>query len=550
MNKPLLIVICDFMLISFLSLISGVDLDTEAAAAPVPKEPAEAEEDPVLGARDVVDLLEMALSEEQELQDSLKQERDQYRDQLSSARSLLQDREEVLEATQSALETAQGDLEATRNDVESLQDNLEEARTLLDDREAMVRGMEEERSRLEEDYQSTQRDLAQLQEEYQGVIDETRQLEDALEDTSKQAAISQVQLETISQELNVRRKEATQMQQRMAQLEEQRMASEKEKQQLALDLRESRTQAVLAREHWEIARADVESARADVEWARGEVVEARNEVKVARTEKHEIMQRSEEVAAQVAELAVRSEEFQEEVRTNRPITANSIFNEVQNNSVDSEFTVKKKGGLLGERTRDVSCRSVLATYGGSHFILHHIDDTPLTLDAQNRVVSMRGAVRRGGIAYSIGQIGALSQDPRILAIPVDQEAAQGLGCKIYQVSADPYRFEEAVLVTYRNKKFGEVSFKVDPEHPGYVKMDRPIFSGLLGQFAPSRGDLVFSKTGELLGMMANNKYCLVFGGISFQESTFACGQDYSEGEAERVLARMRSRYESLPFALR
>ena len=58
------------------------------------------------------------------------------------------------------------------------------------------------------------------------------------------------------------------------------------------------------------------------------------------------------------------------------------------------------------------------------------------------------------------------------------------------------------------RKYGTVEFKIDPKARGYVKVDR-IFFNFSGKFNPAKGDLVFSQTGELLGIMVNNKYCLV-----------------------------------------
>ena len=41
------------------------------------------------------------------------------------------------------------------------------------------------------------------------------------------------------------------------------------------------------------------------------------------------------------------------------------------------------------------------------------------------------------------------------------------------------------------------------------RMQRERFSWLVGKFAPSSGDLVFTKGGELLGLMVNKEYCLL-----------------------------------------
>ena len=56
--------------------------------------------------------------------------------------------------------------------------------------------------------------------------------------------------------------------------------------------------------------------------------------------------------------------------------------------------------------------------------------------------------------------------------------------------------------------YGECNFQIELSTPQYVKLDRNLLKGLFGKFNPSRGDLVFSRTGELLGIMVNNTYCL------------------------------------------
>ena len=37
---------------------------------------------------------------------------------------------------------------------------------------------------------------------------------------------------------------------------------------------------------------------------------------------------------------------------------------------------------------------------------------------------------------------------------------------------------------------------------------------IAGDFSPSEGDFVFSQTGELLGLLANDQYCHVITGVS------------------------------------
>src|SRR5690606_1697533 len=84
-----------------------------------------------------------------------------------------------------------------------------------------------------------------------------------------------------------------------------------------------------------------------------------------------------------------------------------------------------------------------------------------------------------------------------------------LGVKSSRIALDPFKFTEAVLISNGGAGYGEVPFKLDPADPRYVRMDNRLVRRLFGDFSPSRGDLVLSKTGELLGIMVNSEYCAI-----------------------------------------
>ena len=309
----------------------------------------------------------------------------------------------------------------------------------------------------------------------------------------------------------------------------------------------------MTKEHLAVVRADVQAARADVAHARQEVVNARAEVKIARTEtavvreeKDDLRQHADKLATGVANLSEKSEQIQDEIRNNRPLTANSIFDEFRNNQIDTQFSAVKRGVFGQPVTRKRSSKNIVATDGERYYILYHIGDTPLSLlmpDAGWK--QLTGIVSREKTQYSIPMLGVSSLDPRILAVPVGRQQAEQLGSEIYPLAADPYKFQEAVLVGSRESYYGEVGFRVDPDHPNYVKMERSPFGKLFGKFAPSRGDLVFSKTGELLGIMANNHYCAVFKNIQLNRQ-IQFGAEVSETETAEVLKQIRDQFQALP----
>ena len=93
-----------------------------------------------------------------------------------------------------------------------------------------------------------------------------------------------------------------------------------------------------------------------------------------------------------------------------------------------------------------------------------------------------------------------------------------------------------MVVGAQEDYYGDCKFQLDVKTPDYVKLDRSFVKGLFGKFNPSRGDLVFSRTGELLGIMANNTYCMVFHKFD-PTSSIALGEDMHKQYLADTLSR-------------
>ena len=72
--------------------------------------------------------------------------------------------------------------------------------------------------------------------------------------------------------------------------------------------------------------------------------------------------------------------------------------------------------------------------------------------------------------------------------------------------------------------------------------------GLFGKFNPSRGDLVFSRTGDLLGIMVNGTYCLMLHEFA-AAGTLQFGKDARGQHTATILAEMFSYVFQLPSKL-
>ena len=133
-------------------------------------------------------------------------------------------------------------------------------------------------------------------------------------------------------------------------------------------------------------------------------------------------------------------------------------------------------------------------------------------------------------------------------MPVNEAEVQQLGGKVYRISSDPFKFQDAVLVGAQGTYYGECRFEMDRTMPDYVKLDRNLLKGLFGKFNPSRGDLVFSRTGQLLGVMANANYCSMVRQFT-AVATVRCHADVRDQRLGQTLSRLYSLVLALPFKL-
>jgi hypothetical protein len=131
---------------------------------------------------------------------------------------------------------------------------------------------------------------------------------------------------------------------------------------------------------------------------------------------------------------------------------------------------------------------------------------------------------------------------------VTADQAASLGAKVYPIARDPFKFPEAVLISAGDKGYGTVGFKLDSDHPGYVQVDNRLFKRIFGDFAPSRGDLVFSQTGELLGIMVNSDYCALIGNFS-AAAVIDTGKDTAAQKTGRQIDALAARVRAMPLSL-
>ncbi len=240
----------------------------------------------------------------------------------------------------------------------------------------------------------------------------------------------------------------------------------------------------------------------------------------------------------------------QEIRENRALAPNTIFSGFVSNRVRADLLAARTGLFGRNASQARSLETILVTDGTNDFALCHVQDTPLSLwDPGTDWDKITGTLTWPGAQVPVHALAFQAQDPRVVMIPIPPAEARRLGCKIYALSSAPYRFQDAVLVGANEGYYGQCNFQLELSRPQYVRLDRNLLKGLFGKFNPSRGDLVFSRGGELLGIMVNNTYCLTINHFT-ASATLPCDEDLRARHTGGTLAQYYDEIFELPLELR
>ena len=463
MNKTLLLIMCDFMLLNLLALTRWEKAEPPSQQKVTAVKQAEASA-PAVNA-DMVELMRVSLEDE-------KSTREKLAEQLNTTQTTLSEREQNLSRLAQQKEQLEGALSTTNANVKELEKKYSSATN-----EAFL----------------TKEQLAKMQ----------RELEERKAEAERQAA-----------SLAALERQNTEARQRIENLNVAVRVAEQEKQLISQNL-----------------------------------TEAKQQIEVERTERVKVQEQTAQLTQGVGQLAVKSGELTKEIRDNKPVNPNVIFADFLANRVSTTITTRRPG-LFSPTVRDKTASTILVSDGQQTYALMHVSDTPFFLTFENPpdYEQIAGKLSRGTYSTAFKELRFLAADPRIIVAPVDDSYAALMGAKVYHLATDIFKASEALLVRADDGKYGETPFRIDAANPGYVQVDNRIVTRLFGEFAPRSGDLMFSKQGDLIGIMVNNGYCAVLTSFSASQ-TFKTGADVAQSKTGAAFADLARRLQLLPMKL-
>ena len=485
MNKTLLLILCDFLLLTLLSLVNWEE-EAESSSSDMEDTADQSISAMAMMEQDLLDTLASVLEEEKTIQNTLVSEADKVRKELELRDQKLQEKE---------------------SSIMDLETSIQEAQTRAET-------LAQEKMAIEAEALKAKQSIETLENSYEDLELKSKQME-------AQARMLQAELEEKQREIDAKLAA-------LAREELERKEAEAKVQELSIKVSVTEEQKKMLAE--------------SVETLKSEVV-------AERTERLQLQAQTTQMAEGITQLAERSQDLTEEFRSSQPINANILFSRFNENKIALIF--KSNRFYRGESIQDDDlAMTLLISDGKSVFALTHLSSTPL--GASNSSLGFRELeieMNRGVARLNPSQLTFLALDPRIASVPLTDDQVGVLGGEIFYTALDPFKFSEAVLIDEKGSYYGEVEFKLDARTPGYVRMQSKIFSRIFGDFSPSKGDLVFSKTGELLGIMVDSRYCLLVDNLMGNEK-LSLGAGFSSDQFKATIQSLKNRYDSLPSDLR
>ena len=358
MNRSILIVICDFLLLSLLtfSTLDIKKMDKMGRAPQLKPNPTpEPQATQVDGGQDLGNVMKLALNEERKGRDLLQAELAKTREAVAQQQAMLDNRDKQVQAFQQELESRQ--------------------------HQALL----------------LQQQQAGLQQQYNAAQSSINSLNEKLHDSAVQSVMTKEQLAAMQAEAKKQSDQAAALQKQLADLAKSNQVAQAEKDRLAGRLQ----------------LAEVEK-RSATELA----TRMQEEVKVQREQNAKLTDGMKTLAGKSSELA-------QEIRENRPLAPNTIFNDFLTNRVEAQFYAFRPTLLNIDSSRRKETETVLVTDGISTYALCHVQDTPLVFWKPGvDWDKLTGMLVHNQVSFPITSLSFHLLDPRIILMPVTQEQAR------------------------------------------------------------------------------------------------------------------------------
>lgn len=509
MNKSLLIVICDFLILSIISMASF-----ESPAIDEKRE-LESVKTKAFSDAQMLEMLKVSLDEEMARREKLNADVDKLAKAAKESKKQSESNRKILEAREkemARLAKTKEALERERAEILKKSKALEEKVSASDKRnEALQTEILAASSRLEKS------------------AEERLLLERQLGDMKSLDSASRVKLENAQRELKANKENLDRLRAEHEKILAENRVIDLEKQALSTQLEVATTKTQIYEEN---------------------LLRTHLMVEMEKNEKERILDHAETLASNMTDLAGSHEKISQEVKNLRPKTPSEIFEEVRGKFLKISFSQTKKG-LLGSTNSSNEIAVLPVKINGETWLVFSSEKSGLRPTLHTYFEPEKLSVKVSGKreSFEVDKIFCLKEDPRILAIPLDGEFAKKEIVESLESSKNTYAFPNCVVLNSDKMHYGQAPFRADFRSMGYAQIDVGLIQSIFGSFSPSGGDIVMSQAGEFLGVMIDSSLASVIRTLTIDRE-LSLGKKYSPTSCREFVLYNSARLKALPLGLR
>ncbi len=492
MNKSLLIVICDFLLLSLLSI---ANFDKPEMNKAQKNEAENSLKNETFVQTQMLETLKTALDAEQQRHLELSQNVDKLTKtaeanlrQAQTHKKIIREREHQLQQMQAA----KLELEQERSKILQKSKELEQKVATADKRNAALQTeivsaasklekSTEERIRLE-------RELGKMQQN----------------DTSIKNQLKSVQEQLLQNKQNLAR-----LQEESHKLKLENKAIEAEKQALSTRLEVAATKTQIYEENLKRAQVLID---------------------IEKAEKSKIIDHAQSLSTNVSKLETSQKQLSKNIDNLRPQTASETFAKIKNKFVSIVFKYNE-GGLLGNKNASIKLETLPISIAGKDYVFFDADSSPLRFSSKPIAPeTLNISVVANNKSFTPECVFLLKATQRTIAVELPLGFLKKDDSLTMVSEQNLYKFPECIVIDARKKYYGQVPFMANFTRKEFAKLDVGVIDSIFKTFSPSANDIAMTRSGDAIGILTSSTDLFIPSKIEVQKSLIV-GKQYSKKSA-------------------
>ncbi|MDR4506101.1 MAG: hypothetical protein MRK01_15105 [Candidatus Scalindua sp.] len=521
MNRTLLIVVCDFLIISILSLgnysdfLSGRNQGVAGNGGETVQS-------------DILDSLATTLEIEKDMYAKLQASIEEKEEELQKESGIKREIEEELKELHK--ESAQLDklLHMEKGELAKMASHMDAIEAELSEKNRLNTLLKGQFEREQEKSETIEKSLKEKTQRLEIAQAELHTALHSIESLSSEMAGSKEYFKRLEKQATEQMENLSQVQTAYSVMQEQLKTRSQERDELAYQKRRLEQQA-----------RDMEKE-----------IDEKNE-DLAKAREHSLLQelaKNKELAEREKTLAVQEKQIETMELQLLNYSNNELFQRFLDRRCEITLEAEAKG-LFSPVAYLNKMEAVLVNTPDQTGLLIHYKDSPLNWSNFKRdleTFSLDILLKGQSARTSLSSLCALEADPRILLLKLTNPIP--VPDVLFEIETEIFRFDDALLIRGNEGKYGTFKMKLIHGRPNYFQVPSSLKTRLFGSFSPRPGDLVFSRNGKLLGIMVSTREALRLSSLSCVE-TFRTGKPQDQVTHQETYQKWENRLNSDAFSL-